>query len=65
MISPSLCYKTSETYVLPEQNTKIHKAQLNILSYLLAAEGTDSVDGEAGLNGVEPNRSSLNGSAFC
>jgi hypothetical protein len=35
------------------------------VSYLLAAEGTDRVDGEAGLNGVEPNRSSLNGSAFC
>jgi hypothetical protein len=34
-------------------------------SYLLAAGGTDTVDGEAGLNGVEPNRSSLNGSALC
>jgi hypothetical protein len=29
------------------------------------AEGTDRVDGEAGLKGVEPNRSSLNGSACC
>jgi len=29
------------------------------------AVGTDRVDGEAGLNGVEPNRSSLNGSACC
>jgi len=29
------------------------------------AEGTDRVDDEAGLNGVEPNRSSLNGSACC
>lgn len=35
------------------------------MSYLLAAEGTDRVDVEAGLNGVEPNRSSLNGSACC
>jgi len=35
------------------------------VSYLLVAEGTDIVDDEAGLNGVEPNRSSLNGSACC
>ena len=35
------------------------------VSYLLVAEGTDRVDDEAGLNGVEPNRSSLNGSACC
>jgi hypothetical protein len=31
---------------------KVHTA-----SYLLAAEGADSVDSEAGLNGVDPNRS--------
>ena len=29
------------------------------------ADDTDRVDDEAGLNGVEPNRSSLNGSACC
>jgi len=36
-----------------------------IASYLLVAEGTDRADDDAGLNGVEPNRSSLNGSACC
>jgi hypothetical protein len=30
-----------------------------------AGGADDSVDDEAGLNGVDPNRSSLNGSAFC
>jgi hypothetical protein len=39
--------------------------KVHATSYLLAAEGADSVDDEAGLNGVDPNRSSLNGSVFC
>jgi hypothetical protein len=41
-------------------HSKVHTA-----TYLMAAKGDDSVEDEAGLNGVEPNRSSLNRSAFC
>jgi hypothetical protein len=41
-------------------------SNVHTASYLLGAGGADdSVDDEAGLNGVDPNRSSLNGSAFC
>lgn len=50
---------------LEVMNIKMVHSKRHTSSYLLAAEGDDSVEDEAGLNGVEPNRSSLNGSAFC
>ena len=58
------CSETSAHKIQTPRNNPEESIQ-HTVSYLLVAEGTDRVDGEAGLNGVEPNRSSLNGSACC